>query len=157
MSITLYDLCGAKNERFSPYCWRAKMALAHKGLAFETRPTPFTAIAQIAGNSQKTVPVMFDGGQVVVDSFAIASYLEQHHQDGPSLFGGQGGLAMARFIESWAFTTLHPIILTLVVKDIHDLLSNADQVYFRQSREARLGKTLEDVQAGREDRLEAFY
>jgi hypothetical protein len=32
MAIKLYDLAGAKSERrFSPFCWRTKMALAHKG------------------------------------------------------------------------------------------------------------------------------
>ena len=34
MAMRLYDLAGADpNLRFSPYCWRAKFALAHKGLA----------------------------------------------------------------------------------------------------------------------------
>src|SRR5436190_7008774 len=33
VTITLYDLAGAEAERrFSPFCWRTKMALAHKGL-----------------------------------------------------------------------------------------------------------------------------
>jgi hypothetical protein len=31
--MQLYDLAAAEPERrFSPYCWRIKMALAHKGL-----------------------------------------------------------------------------------------------------------------------------
>ena len=35
-NITLWDLAGAEDDRrFSPYCWRVKMALAHKGLEFE--------------------------------------------------------------------------------------------------------------------------
>ena len=37
MAITLYDLAGAEDDRrFSPYCWRIRMALKHKGLEFET-------------------------------------------------------------------------------------------------------------------------
>ncbi len=33
-TIRLWDLVGAEDDRaFSPYCWRTKMALAHKGLA----------------------------------------------------------------------------------------------------------------------------
>jgi hypothetical protein len=32
MSIVLYELTGAEGRCFSPYCWRALMALAHKGL-----------------------------------------------------------------------------------------------------------------------------
>ena len=37
MAITLYDLCGRDERlRFSPYCWRVRMALAHKGLDYTT-------------------------------------------------------------------------------------------------------------------------
>jgi hypothetical protein len=33
MGMQLYDLAGAESERrFSPYCWRIKLALMHKGL-----------------------------------------------------------------------------------------------------------------------------
>ena len=43
MAITLYDLCGADPaRRFSPYCWRTRLALAQKGLATETIPWRFT-------------------------------------------------------------------------------------------------------------------
>ena len=41
--IKLYDLAAAEDDRrFSPYCWRTKMALKHKGLEFETVPWRFT-------------------------------------------------------------------------------------------------------------------
>jgi len=43
MPIVLYDLAGAEpDRRFSPFCWRTKMALAHKGLEAETVPWRFT-------------------------------------------------------------------------------------------------------------------
>ena len=36
----LYELAGAdENRKFSPYCWRARMALAHKGLEVESCPS----------------------------------------------------------------------------------------------------------------------
>ena len=35
----LYELAGAdENRRFRPYCWRVRMALAHKGLEVESLP-----------------------------------------------------------------------------------------------------------------------
>ena len=56
MAITLYDLAGAEDDRrFSPYCWRVKMALKHKGLAFETIPWRFTEKEAIAFSGSKTV------------------------------------------------------------------------------------------------------
>ncbi|MDE1903950.1 MAG: glutathione S-transferase N-terminal domain-containing protein, partial [Alphaproteobacteria bacterium] len=37
--LKLFDLAGADDDRrFSPYCWRVKLALAHKGLPVETVP-----------------------------------------------------------------------------------------------------------------------
>ena len=43
MQLKMYDLCGAdKDRRFSPFCWRIKMALAHKGLDTEFIPWKFT-------------------------------------------------------------------------------------------------------------------
>ena len=157
MTITLYDLCaGDRSRRFSPHCWKAKMALAHKGLAFDTRPTPFTRIREIGEGFSPTVPVIDDGGRLVRDSFDIAVYLDETYPDRPSLFKGEGGRAAARFVEQWAFTQLHPSLMTLIVVDIHDRLDAADQAYFRESRETRFGRTLEDVQAGREGRVDSL-
>ena len=49
MGLQLYDLAGAEPERrFSPYCWRIKLALMHKGLPFDTIPWRFTDKEAIA-------------------------------------------------------------------------------------------------------------
>ena len=69
MGLQLYDLAGAEPERrFSPYCWRVKMALAHKGLPFDTIPWRFTDKDAIAFSGQGRVPVLIDGDQIVFDS-----------------------------------------------------------------------------------------
>ncbi len=157
MTILLYDLVGADPARpFSPHCWKAAMALAHKGLAFDSVPTPFTAVPDVEGGVSKTVPVIRDGGAVVADSFAIAEYLEETYPDRPSLFGGPGGMAMARFVERWSQLTIHTQMMGAIVLDIHGCLAPQDQTYFRAPREARLGRTLEAVVAGRETRVDAF-
>ncbi|WP_417774376.1 glutathione S-transferase family protein [Stappia sp.] len=154
VSRILYELCGAEAERcFSPFAWRARMALLHKGLEFERRPTPFTSIARIAPEAGKTVPILVDGDRTICDSWAIACHLEDAYPDRPSLFGGDGGHAAAKLIESWANAAISSRIVQMIVKDIHDILAPEDQAYFRASREPRLGKTLEAAQEGREDRL----
>ena len=77
MSIVLYDLAGEDPDvRFSPYCWRTRFALAHKGLPVETVPWRFTDREAIAFSGQGKVPVIQDDGTVVSDSWAIAEYLE---------------------------------------------------------------------------------
>ena len=40
MSRKFYDLEYADGRHFSPYCWRTRFALAHKGLEAETVRTP---------------------------------------------------------------------------------------------------------------------
>jgi glutathione S-transferase len=154
MAILFYDLAGQGDRRFSPNCWRTRMALVHKGLDHEARGVRFIDIPGIAGGGQKMVPVIDDGGHVVADSWAIAEYLEQRYPDRPSLFGGPAGHALTRVLNGWVSATLHPMIVRMIVLDIHDQLVPEDKAYFRATREKRFGAPLEEVQAGREKRVE---
>jgi glutathione S-transferase len=154
MTILFHDLAGRDERCFSPNGWRTRMALAHKGLAYEVRPTRFTGISGVAGGGQRMLPVIEDGGQVVADSWAIARYLEETYPDRPSLFGGPVGEALTFVLNGWVSATIHPLILGLIVLDIHDQLDPEDQAYFRASREKRFGRALEEVQAGREGRVD---
>jgi glutathione S-transferase len=158
MAIVMYDLAGADLAlRFSPYCWRIRMALAHKGLAVETVPWRFSDGEAIAFSGQGRVPVIRDGATVVSDSWAIACYLEATYPDRPSLFGGATGQAHARLINAWADAVVLGGAARLVVRDILDALDPKDCAYFRASREQRFGTTLEAVQEdGRANRLGAF-
>jgi glutathione S-transferase len=157
MSVILYDLCAADaRRRFSPHCWKAKMALAHKRIAFETLPVPFTRIKEIAGGFSPTLPILDDNGHLVRDSWDIAVYLEEKYPEAPTLFGGPGGKASAKFVEGWALGAIHPAIFPMIARDIHDILDPADKEYFRESREKRLGRTLETAQENRAERVEHF-
>ena len=157
MTILLYDLVGRDTTRpFSPHCWKVAMALAHKGLAISTAPTRFLEVPEVEGGVSKTVPVIRDGETVVTDSFAIALYLDEAYPDRPTLFGGEGGEAMARFIERWSQVTIHPYVTTAAIMDLHAMQDAENAVYFRQSREQRLGKRLEEVKAAREAGLGNF-
>jgi glutathione S-transferase len=157
MPIKMYDLAGAEpDRRFSPYCWRTKMALAHKQLEVETIPWRFSDKPLIAFANWERVPVIVDQDKPVVDSWAIATYLEGAYPAKPSLFGGDAGLGLARFYNTWADTVLNPAIARLVVLDILNHLAPQDKDYFRKTREERLGARLEDVVKDREARLPAF-
>ena len=153
MTVVLYDLVGRDDRRFSPHCWRTRMALAHKGLAYEARATRFTDIPRIGNGQVKTVPAIADGERLIGDSWAIAQHLEATYPERPSLFGGAGGEAVTRFVQSWCMAVLHPGLIGLMLLDIYEHLAPEDQDYFRTSREQRFGRTLEEVQAGREARL----
>lgn len=155
--ILLYDLVGTDESKpFSPHCWKTAQALAHKGLDFKSVPTPFTAVASVEGGFAKTVPVIRDGEKLVADSFDIALYLDETYPGRPSLFGGQGGRASARFIERWSLMTLHTFLASRALLDIHNTLAPVDQEHFRTTREKRFGKTLEEVVAGAEGGMTAW-
>lgn len=155
MTIQMYDLCGAESDRrFSPFCWRAKFALAHKQLDFDAIAWKFTDKDVIAAHGSKTVPVIVDGDRTVSDSWAIAEYLEDAYPDAPSLFPyGKGEI---RFVKAWTETAMHPALAPLVMFDIYRHVAPEDEAYFRESREARVGRTLEELHAGRDDRLKGF-
>jgi glutathione S-transferase len=156
MSIIMHDLAGADPElRFSPYCWRTRYALAHKGLPVETIPWRFTETEALAFSGQARVPVIRDGGRVVFDSWSIAEYLEETCPM-PAIFGGPIGRAHALFINAWADAVLVGGIARFIVRDLIDVIDPKDAAYFRASREARFGMPLEQVQSGREGRLSQF-
>jgi glutathione S-transferase len=157
VAITMYDLAGVEaDRRFSPFCWRTKMALAHKGLDVETVPWRFSDKDKLPAPNDSRVPVIVDDGRVIHDSSAIADYLEERYADRPTLFPGAAARGLSKFVQNWTETVLHLGLLPLVVLDIWKHIGPAEQTYFRQSREARLGTTLEEVVKDREARLPAF-
>ena len=147
--ITLYDLVVAGDRRPSPFCWRTKLALQHKGLDYVTEPVGFTDKDKIAFAEATTVPVIRDhqrGGHAVKDSWQIAFYLDEAYPARP-LFDGTAARNLARFVNGWADTAVHAQMFPLIVADIHAHARPQDQAYFRESREKRLGKPLEAAQA----------
>jgi len=157
MALKLFELVGTDPGRpFSPFCWRTRMALAHKGLSAESIPWRFTEKQAIAPHHSEKVPVLIDGETAVADSWAIASYLEDNYPDRPSLFGGDGGRALGRMLNWWGDITVIGGMFPLIVADIPGHLQPGDAACFRQSREARFGKPLEEVVAGRDQSVEGF-
>ena len=157
LAVTLYDLAGAEaDRRFSPFCWRTKMALAHKGLDAETVPWRFTEKDKLPRPNAGRVPVIVDRGEVVHDSSTIADYLESRYPERPALFGGEAARALTRFIQNWTETVLQPGLIGFVVLDICRHAAPQDQAYFRHSREEWFGRSLEEVVKDRETRLPAF-
>lgn len=155
MARELYELAGSDPQRrFSPYCWRSRMALAHKGLEADCVPWRFTEGQAIAFSGQDKVPVLVDGDHVVADSWAIAEYLEDRYPEAPSLFNG--ARRPVRFINAWADTVLNLHLARMIVSDIPQWLDESHRTYFRASREARFGMALEQVTQGREARLPEF-
>ena len=138
--ITLYDLVLQDDRRPSPFCWRAKFSLKHKGLAYTEEPMGFSEKAKIAFADSQTVPVIRDGAKSVKDSWAIAAYLDQSYADKP-LFKSEMALSYARFVAGWVDTAVHPALFPLLIGDLYDRVRPVDQAYFKESRGKRLDTT----------------
>lgn len=157
MTITLHDLAGAEDERrFSPYCWRVKMSLLRKGLAFATVPWRFTEKDAIAFSGQELVPVLVDGSRVVVDSWTIALYLDATYPDSPPLMDSDQARGAIRAFKFSCERTVHAALMRVIVVDLYESLHEKDKPYFKASREKRLGKPLAEVAADASGNLAAF-
>jgi glutathione S-transferase len=154
--ITLYELKGQGDRLYSLFSWRTRMALAHKGLEFESCPVPMSDKAAIAFSGGKTVPVLRDGDVVVRDSWKIAEHLEGSYPLAPSLFGGDIAHGLCQTFNIWADRTLVPALLPVIVADIFERIDPVDRDFFRAMMEGFLKMKLEDTLAGRDKALERF-
>lgn len=154
MTIRLYDLVNANGRPTSPFVWRIKYALAHKGLAFDAAPVGFIDIPKLCGGQFKTVPIIEDDDTTVCDSWKIVDYLDATYPDAPALFASPQEHAMVKFFDSWFNLEVMNCIFNICALDIHNHARAEDQAYFRQSRETMLrGRTLEQFVDGREARV----
>jgi len=152
--ITLWELKGKGGRPYSAYSWRTKMALKHKGLAYESQPVLMSDKTAIAFSGGKTVPVIKDGETVVRDSWKIAEYLEDKYPQAPTLFGGPIGRGVTQAFNTWADRTLIPAMMPVVVADLHERIDPADEQYFRSQFEGFLKSTLEEARTRQPKALE---
>src|ERR1700753_2475748 len=105
MALRFHERVGLDGRRISPFSWRIRYALAHKGLEPEVIPTRFADVDRISSLSgQIFTPIIEHDGTVVHDTWAIACYLEDRFPDRPSLFGGPAGRGAARVVNIWSDT-----------------------------------------------------
>ena len=80
------------------------------------------------------------------DSWEIACHLEERYPERP-LFGDVQARHLAYLIKFWVESALHGPVLRAILPDLFAALHEKDQAYFRESREKRFGKTLEEFGA----------
>jgi len=153
--ITLYDLVLETGCTISPFVWATKYALKHKGFDLDLIPNGFTGIEELTGGRSNRLPVIVDGGHWVKDSWGIVEYLEQTYPDRPRLVEGEGHKQAIKFLDAWMWRTIIHAWFRCYILDYHDLSMEKDRAYVRESRETMFlgGEKLENVQAGREQRL----
>ena len=144
MGMQLYDLAGADLERrFNPYCWRIKLRSCIR-VCRSILPWRFT---------EKSDRVLWARPRAGVDRQRPGRIRFLDHRKlfrgqasrSAVLFRGDGGRAVTRFVNAWADVVLVGGILRLIVTDILTHLNEKDRAYLRETREKRLGATLEAV------------
>ena len=154
MRLAFHERIGLEGRRISPFSWRIRYALAHKGLEPEVIETRFADVDRIRRLSgQSMTPIIEDDEVVVHDTWAIACHLEDRYPDRPSLFGGPIGRGTARLVVIWSDTVLAPALRPQIYADFVRVIDPGDRAYFRSSREAQLGMTLEAYCAERDAKL----
>jgi glutathione S-transferase len=154
MDLIFHERVGLDGRRISPFSWRIRYAFAHKGLTPLVIETKFADAERIiALSGQKYTPIIQDGPVVVHDTWRIACHLEDQYPDRPSLFGGSAGRGLARFIAEWADSILSPALRMQIIADFLGVIDPDDRAYYRESREAMIGTTLEAAMAGRDAAL----
>ena len=157
MGLVFHERIGLDGRRISPFSWRIRYALAHKGLDPEVVPTRFADVSRIrALSGQDLVPILVDDGKVVHDSWAIACHLEDRYPDRPTLFGGPAGRGAARLLNIWSDTNLNPALRRRITADFIWCLDPGDREHFRRTREAQFGMSLEEYCANPEQSLPAL-
>ncbi|CAG9952149.1 unnamed protein product [Clonostachys rosea f. rosea IK726] len=159
--IVLYDLACTKNVCFSPVVWRIRLMLNYKRIPYHTIFLEFPDIEptlkelgiacydSASGSKHKyTVPAIYhvSTNTYIMDSPAISKFLESTYPSPPVPLTSELG----REIETKARSTIAPTFATSVMPREINILSPRSKEYFRRTREALIGRRLEDLCADSE-------
>src|ERR1700682_2414358 len=122
MALTLYWGSG------SPFSWRVQLALAHKGLPYDSQLLHFDkqehqSPQMLKLNPRGRVPVLKDGDYVVFESVAILYYLEMKYPQTP-IFGQspeEAGVIMRVICEFQAYA--EPSVAKIVASIFADQIA----------------------------------
>lgn len=152
-TITFYDLQVSTGATISPFVWATKFAVAHKGFALDVVEGGFTGILERTGGVTERLPAIVDDGKWVLDSWGIVEYLDATYPDRPMLIPHESVAALTKAMDAWFWGAAVGPWMRSYCADYRDVCFEHDKEYITRSREVMLGKKLEDMQAGREDRL----
>jgi glutathione S-transferase len=157
-NIRLYELALENGRSASPFVWRVRYALAHKGLTCDSEYLGFREIPDRFAGRFKTLPVIECGDTLMAESWDIAEWLDVAFPDHPPLFASPAELAMVRLTDQWFTAEVLRKLFRIYLLDVHDAAQPQDRPYFRESREKGFlrGRTLEDFTADRASRIPAM-
>jgi maleylpyruvate isomerase len=115
----------------STAAWRVRLALACKGLAFDSRAVNLVTGEQrsaghLALNRQGLVPVLEHDGIALTQSLAIIEYLDELHPDPPLLPADALGRARVRSAALVIAADVHPLGNLRVQRWLRDEMQQSD-------------------------------
>jgi glutathione S-transferase len=137
----------------SPFVWATKYALKHKGFDLDVVPGGFTGIPERTGGKTERLPAIVDDGEWVLDSWGIVEYLDEKYPDRPMLIPHPSVAIVTRALDAWFWQVATGPWMRCNCVSYRDLAVPQDHEYITYSREKMLGKSLEEMQAGYEERL----
>ena len=152
-TITFYDLQVSTGATISPFVWATKYAVKHKGFDLDIVEGGFTGIMERTGGKTERLPAIVDDGKWVLDSWGIVEYLDQTYPDRPMLIPHESVAVLTKALDAWFWTTAVGPWMRSYCADYRDVCLEHDKDYITSTREVMLGDKLENLQAGREDRL----
>ncbi len=155
-TITFYDLQVSTGATISPFVWATKFALAHKGFEMDVVEGGFTGILERTGGVTERLPAIVDDGKWVLDSWGIVEYLDETYPDRPALIPHESVASLTKALDAWFWGAAVGPWMRSYCADYRDVCYEHDKEYVTRTRAVMLGGALEDVQAGREDRLPAI-
>jgi len=158
-TIILYDIpSNVPGKAWSPNTWKTRFALNYKGLPYKTEWVEYPDIAQVCkdigadptdvnddGSPAYTLPAIYDPSTktAVAESARIAQYLDTTYPDTPALIPVETVALHASFQEAF-LSTIQVKMLPLLFLPTTKLFNPPSAAYFRRTREAMFGKTLEE-------------
>ena len=112
MSVTLYqfELC--------PFCHKVKATLDIKGIAYRTvevNPMTKAELPALPADAPKKVPVIDCGGEILFESSAIMTYLDEQFSDEPRLIPADpGAKARSSEVMAWVDSTFAMALPTVI-------------------------------------------
>ncbi len=135
--ITLYELAGKNDLRFSPPCWNVKLCLLYKNIEFETVAIGFSEKNKILFSNQQLVPVLKHQDGHISDSWNIINWLDENYEN-PKLFVNEASKNFSHFLYLWTSRQILPILFKIIAHEIPNILEGDDLNHYIVTREERI-------------------
>ena len=135
--ITLYELAGKNDLRFSPPCWNVKLCLLYKNIDFETVAVGFSEKNKILFSNQQLVPVLKHQNGHISDSWNIINWLDENYEN-PKLFVNEASKNFSHFLYLWTSRQILPILFKIIAHEIPNILEGDDLNHYIVTREERI-------------------